>query len=388
MPRRRSSTRSSVRAVRRRPAYRRRPVRRRAPLARTYPRRPIPLGITSLSKTIRKVPFLMAHIDPFLPVVRGVKVPDSNTMESDTVQCSDEYSFTVTTGTNVKCVAFNPAITSTVVPATEGAGAWTWPVTFGGGVDVAQLTNIQAASTAYRTVAHGIRISSTLAPTTATGFVHVAVYAPGTYNATTWPFPTTLSQLRDLAFYRKVTLASLTQNPLTVVNKFLDQTAFRYYDCAEATAGYTNAGRSGFQITHSWATIFVAVEGAPSASNALGIEMILHAETLSKSGATNTCSPAAPGNPGLMAAAGHMAANTTATHFESEQGSVFAQAADAVSEGLSAGAEGVARWGVDQLRNAAENSVYAGAGAVLNYAAGRIVNGGIPGVNNQNRLTN
>ena len=107
MPRRRSTTRSSARAYRRRPSYRRRPVRRRASVARVYPRRPAPLGLTSLSKTIRKVPFLMAHIDPFLPVVRGVKVPDSNTMESDTALCTDEYSFTITTGTNVKCVAFN-----------------------------------------------------------------------------------------------------------------------------------------------------------------------------------------------------------------------------------------------------------------------------------------
>ena len=68
---------------------------------------PCSLGLTSLSKTIRKVPFLMAHIDPFLPVVRGVKVPDSNTMESDTALCTDEYTGTITTGTNVKCFAFN-----------------------------------------------------------------------------------------------------------------------------------------------------------------------------------------------------------------------------------------------------------------------------------------
>lgn len=279
----------------------------------------------------------MAHIDPFLPVVRGVKVPDTNTMESDTVLCTDEYSFTITTGTNVKCAAFNPALTSAVVPGIEGAGAWTWPAALTGGIDVAQVANIAAASTAYRAVAHGIRISSTLAPTTATGFVHIAIYSPSTYASATWPFPTTLSQMRDLPFYRKVTLASLTQSPLTVVNKFLDQTAFRYTDPYEAAGGFQNTSRGNFQITHSWATIFVAVEGAPSASNALGIEMILHAETISKAGASNNNSPAAPGNPGLMAAAGHMAANTNASHFESEQGSIFAQATDAISEGLQAG---------------------------------------------------
>ena len=64
------------------------------------------------------------------------------------------------------------------------------------------------------------------------------------------------------AVYRKVTLASLTQSPLTVVNKFLDQTAFRYIDTTEATAGFTNASRANFHITHSWGTIFVALDGA------------------------------------------------------------------------------------------------------------------------------
>lgn len=384
MPRRRSTTRSSARAYRRRPSYRRRPVRRRASVARVYPRRPAPLGLTSLSKTIRKVPFLMAHIDPFLPVVRGVKVPDSNTMESDTALCTDEYSFTITTGTNVKCAAFNPSLTSTVVGSTEGAGAWTWAAAFAGGTDVAQLANIQAASTAFRTVAHGIRISSTLAPTAATGFVHIAVYSPSTYGATTWPFPTTLSQMRDLPFYRKVTLASLTQSPLTVVNKFLDQTAFRYTDPSEQSAGYANTSRGNFHITHSWATIFVAVEGAPSASNALGIEMILHTETISKAGATNSSSPAAPGNSRLMESAAHMAANTEASHFESEQGTLYQRATDAVSEGLQAGAENIAEWGAGVLRHATERAVYTGAGMLFNAVAARV---GTQNVNGQYRLT-
>ncbi|AYP28703.1 MAG: putative capsid protein [Cressdnaviricota sp.] len=386
MPRRRSTARSSARSAKRRPSYSRRPARRRVQAGRTVSRRPIPLGMTSLSKTIRKVPFLMAHVDPFLPVVRGVKVPDTNTMESDTFVCADEYSATITSGTAVKAFAFNPAITSSCVPSVEGAGAWTWPVTYTGGIDVVQLGNIQAASTAYRTVAHGIRISSTLAATAATGFVHVAIYSPATFGEATWPFPTTIGQMRDLPFYRKVTLSSLTQSPLTVVNKFLDQTAFRYYDARETTAGYANSSKNFFQITHSWATIFVAIEGAPAASTCLGIEMILHGEAICKAGSSNSASPAAPGNPGLMAAAGTMAANTPATHFESEQGSVFQQATDAIQEGLSAGAENVAQWGVNQLRHSAENSVYVAGGVALNYLTQR----GRPSINinGQTRLTN
>lgn len=389
MPRRRSSARSGAYSRKRRTTFTRRPARRRASSIRQAPRRPAPLGLTSLSKTIRKVPFLMSHIDPFLPIVRGVKVPDSNTMESDTASLNDEFSMTLTSGANVKAILFNPAMTSTAVPSVEGAGAWAWPAAYGGGLDVNQLANVQAGSTAWRAVAHGIRISSTLAATAATGFVHIAVYAPGTYGSGTWPFPTTIAQMRDLPFYRKVTLSSLTQSPLTVVNKFLDQTAFRYSDTQEGSAGFSASGRSGFQVVHSWATIILAVEGAPTGTS-LGIETTLHIETLAKVGGTNNSSRAAPGNPGLMAAAGAMAAGTPATHFESEQGSLFAQAGEAISEGLQAGAQGVAEWGATHLRNAARDTVYYGAAAVLNAVAPR---GGRPRVGTQNvngqyRLTN
>jgi len=388
MPRRRSSARSGAYSRKRRTTYTRRPARRRASSIRQAPRRPAPLGLTSLSKTIRKVPFLMAHIDPFLPIVRGVKVPDSNTMESDTAMLNDEWSMTLVSGSNVKAILFNPSITSTSVPSVEGAGSWAWPATYTGGLDCAQLANIQASSTAYRTVAHGIRISSTLAATAATGFVHIAVYAPGTFGQITWPFPTTVGQMRDLPFYRKVTLSSLTQSPLTVVNKFLDQTAFRYSDANEITGGFANANRNQFQITHSWATIIVAVEGAP-AGTSLGIEATLHIETLAKVGGTNNSSRAAPGNPGLMAAAGAMAAGTPATHYESEQGSLFAQATDAISEGLQAGAQGVAEWGASNLRTAARDTVYYGAAAVLNAVSSRgRARVGTQNVNGQYRLTN
>ena len=344
----------------------------------------MPTGLQSVSKTIRKIPFLMAQIDPFLPVVRGVKVPDANTMESGTVQVQDEATLN-TVATQVNGWIFNPALTSYVVPGTSGAGSWTWPATYGGGLDVSTLAQFQAAYTATRCVAHGIRLSCLLAPTTVTGFVHVAVYAPGTFGAPTWPFPTTIAAMRDLPHYRKVTLASLTQNPLTVVNKFLDQTAFRYIDSNETNAGYNNSSRMVFQVTHSWASIIVAIEGAPTAS-ALGVEVVQHHEALARAGTSNGSSPAAPPQPAVMNAAANIAADAQATHFESEQGSVFQQASDAVQNGVRAGAENVLNAAAPHLGRMAEHAVYGATAAVINYGVSRA--GGMPGINNQNRLTN
>jgi len=386
---RRRSSRSYARAPRRyRPSSRR--TSRSTVTVRAVAARPstskgtrIPTGLQSVSKTIRKIPFLMAQIDPFLPVVRGVKVPDANTMESSTVQIQDETTLN-TVSTQVNGWIFNPSVTSYVVPGTSGAGSWTWPAAFAGGLDVATLASFQAQNTGTRVVAHGIRLSSLLAPTTVTGFVHVAVYAPATFGAPTWPFPTTIAAMRDLPHYRKVTLASLTQSPLTIVNKFLDQTAFRYISTDETFGGWNNTGRSAFQITHSWASIIVAIEGAPTAS-ALGVEVIQHHETLTRAGQSNGSSPAAPPQPSVMNSAANIAADTQATHFESEQNSVFQQAADAVTAGAQAGAENILNAGMAHLSRMSEGAVYAGTAALINYGAQRAV--GLPGINNQARLT-
>lgn len=387
---RRRSYRPSGRSSRRyRPTSRR--SYRAAPRVRVIAARPstsrmvVPTGLQSVSKTIRKIPFLMAQIDPFLPVVRGVKVPDANTMESSTVQIQDEATLNTVTA-QVNGWIFNPAITSYVVAGTSGAGSWAWPAAYAGGTDVSTLASFQAAYTATRCVAHGIRLSCLLAPTTVTGFVHVAVYAPGTFGATTWPFPTTIAAMRDLPHYRKVTLASLTQNPLTITNKFLDQTAFRYIDSAETTAGFNNSSRTSFQVTHSWASIIVAIEGAPTAS-ALGVEVIQHHECLAKAGTSNGSSPAAPPQPGVMNAAANIAADAQATHFESEQQSVFQQATDAVQAGVRAGAENVFNAAAPHLARAGERAVYGATAAIINYGMNRARGGGMPGINDQNRLT-
>lgn len=346
----------------------------------------LPTGLQSVSKTIRKIPFLAAQIDPFLPSVRGVKVPDANTMESGTVQIQDEYTCQSVVST-VNGWIFNPFITSLAVPGNQGTSSWTWPLAYGGGIDAATTAQFAAAYTATRCVAHGIRLSCLLAPTTVTGFVHVCVYAPSTFGATTWPFPTTIAAMRDLPHYRKVTLASLTQNPLTIVNKFLDQTAFRYVSSDETAAGYTNTSRSNFQVTHSWGSILVAIEGAPTAA-ALGVEIIQHHETLARAGTSNGSSPAAPPQPDVMNAAANISADAPATHFETEQNSVMQQAADAVSSGVRAGAENVLNAALPHISRVAENAVYTGTAALLSYGARRAgYGGGMPGINDQNRLT-
>ena len=79
-----------------------------------------------------------------------------------------------------------------------------------------------------RSVAHGIKITCPLNLTTAAGYVHIASYTLNTQGKSTWALPTTVAGIQDLPGYKRVTLQSLTQNPLIVVNKFL-----RDYKCLD-----------------------------------------------------------------------------------------------------------------------------------------------------------
>jgi len=320
--------------------------------------------------------FLMGQIDPFDSNVKGAKVPDSNTMMSDTINVNDTFTVGVTTGGNVRCYAFNVWPRGAVVQSTEGGLGWTWTAAYGGTFDLTRLPDITSSYTGIRCVSQGVRLSATLAPTTATGFVHIGVYAASTYGEASWPFPTGIAGLVDLPWYRKVTLASLTQSPITIVNKFLDQTAFRYEDPDQAAGGFVNTNRGEFHIPHSWATILVAFEGTPSGS-LVSVETVHHFEALPLHSTLTTATPAASANPTVMNAAGNVSARVPATHFESEQAGMMSQAAAAVSEGMQTGLSNLA----SALGEAALN-----AGA--NYVQGMIAPNtpGLPGVNNQNRL--
>lgn len=374
---------------RRRYTRRRSYSRTRTPYRRQYRRRYVPSVRKHGVNFIQNNPFLLGQIDPFMDTVKGLKIPDQNTMQSETLTVQDEFSlvFPTPVGTeNVRAFLFNTGPTSVFVESSAGTGSWVWGASFTGGSDMATFSNISNSYEALRLGANGVRISSPVAPTTATGFVHVCIYAPSTYGATTWPFPTSIGQMRDLPWYRKITLAALTQNPLTIVNKFLDQTAFRYTDPDETFSGFANSNKNSFQITHSWASILVVVEGVPTGQTVLTAETIHHFEALPKFGTSSSANPAAPSDPQQMEAGARISQVAPATHMESEQANVLNAAQGAV-EGIVTGfLEGVGSRGREAANVAGQAAVSMGMMALANRARG--VGPGIGGVNNdQYRLT-
>lgn len=75
-------------------------------------------------------------------------------------------------------------------------------------------TAYDAAIELTRPVAHAVRLSCPLAPTQASGFVHMALATETNWGSTLWQFPNTVAQMSGCQHYKRVTLASLTQSLL------------------------------------------------------------------------------------------------------------------------------------------------------------------------------
>jgi len=194
--------------------------------------------------------FLIAQIDPFSRSSMHVRVPDDSTAPSSSFYAYDENTLGTTAATTAgwaNAMYFYPnAVIVGATATSASASTWTWTASYGGTVAISKAATIQAQYKLCRPVAHGIRITCGLAPTSTTGYVHVGLYSMNLYNASTWSLPTSITDLSELPFYRRLTLAALTQTPLVIANKFLDQTAFRYV--ATTSDEVFNANRGNFQV--------------------------------------------------------------------------------------------------------------------------------------------
>nr|UOF82343.1 capsid protein [Cressdnaviricota sp.] len=378
--------RSSRRVTRRRrPSYRSGRTYRRS-YRRTYTRRTpktscppceCPKELTPSAK------FIMAQLDPFEEVVQGAKVPDSNTIASMANTDVDIVPLASTgVATDLIGMAFRPQYTWGTVLATPG-GSLSWGAAYATNAsNRSKRAKFIQAVELVRPVAHAIRISSQLPPTNASGFVHIGLSIEANFTDLTWKYPKTIAEMSNLQYYKRVTVASLTQSPFTCINKWLDDTAFRYSD---PTADLSTGTGISFQTDYGWATIVVLVEGAPINSTVLSVEHLILTEGIPQRDSVVFGSPAAPNNPAAMSAAGAAVSQTQPFHTEAQQESY-------IQQGITIATENAARAGRRVFEEVAmpliARTSYALAGTAvqmgLNALTGR---GGLPGVNNNpNRL--
>lgn len=387
-------------------SYRRRYGRRRSYPRRSYSystRRAAPRvrrrrATTTRRKTVKadcKCPpgaldpgqkFLLAQADPFEQKVLGAKIPDSNTIPSVPVCISELRSLTLP-GTNPdlpQCYAFLPGFTNgIVVSVNNNPSSWQWAGAFGGTLSWGKASDFRSSFESTRPVAHGLRISCPLAPTSTTGFVHLAVAVETFDGVTSWPYATNVADMSGYSWYKRVTLASLTQSPLTIINKYIDETAFRY--SSASTPGYANATPMEFHTPWSWGALMVAIEGHPVGVPPLQFEMILHHESIPKNTSVLLGSTAAEYSPSVLGSASHMVANSDFAHTEDQQESHIRNSlSTAFQSGVSqAGNVAMERIILPAAQSLGYNLAGRAISAGLSFVAGR----GISGVNSSpNRL--
>lgn len=307
-------------AYRRKASYRRSPIKRRRRSYRRAARRAPARAYTKRRRRSMAKPkiskFVLAQLDPFSDKVQGAKIPDSNTQPSAVTTVEDEWPLSTgaTYGTNV--TVLRPFVESMSVPAATVASAtsWTWAASFGGGVDSSKLTSVATNNILVRTVAYGARISCAMSPNNVTGYVHICLAPINNYLSATWSFPTSVSDMQNSPFYKRYPLATLTQRPLKVVSKILDENAYRYI--SPTSPGDGNAGGANHLAHSGWAPIMIAVTGAPLNSNPVSVESILHLECIPNVASSNGVSPAASNDARQMEYATNVATHNPAGFLE------------------------------------------------------------------------
>lgn len=333
----RRGTSTKRRSVRRRPVTRRRSYRR--PVRRYTRRASTPNPRKEMTGTGHGDKYIKAFIDPFMADVDGVKIPDSNAQPSVPLKALDTWDVTADSTYGSMVYAFNPHLASAQVFATMASTTtWSWGTSFGQTNPSNKLTNLRNDQELFRPVAHAVRVTSGLAPTAATGFVHVCVFSQATYNQSTWTYPTSIAQMQNVPGYKRIPLGRLTSEGLLIVNRPMDVTAQRYVDTDSPYIG--NAATMEFHTGLQWCSILVAVTGAPISSTSATCENVIHLECIPRANAISQSTPAAKYNVTALGGASNAASKARAAVLDSEKGIRASEVVQAAAQGIQASAGG------------------------------------------------
>lgn len=301
------------------------------------------LGSSTMTSSRKLGKYPLSQIDPFDERVSGVKLPDANTVPSASLCLQDEVILPTVLQT-CACFAFLPMPSAQSVTAVSAtASTWAWPSGYTVSANTKNATVI-SSYTALRPIAHAIRLSCGTAPTTTVGFVHIGLGPVDGQAATGWAstkgMPTSLADMSNLGWYRRYPLSMFTQKTLTVVNKFLDDTSQRYMSSSAANGGYGTAGATTNSFGVNWCTVFVAVEGVATGTNALNADIIMHLEGLPSIGGLIQASPAAPSDPREFDNTSFAAANVAAAHWDDEAAANARQFVNGMNEAAAVSGSG------------------------------------------------
>jgi len=318
-----------------------------------------------------KTKYLTALANPFHPNSYGIRIPDSNTVPSQSFYSLETQQITssATAGWATAQLYFpNLQYQGANGIGTSGT-VWGWGANYlAQDFGNAQVwVNTAMNYSAIRPVAHGIKITAIQALTAITGTLHYGYGPMVVNNQVTWTGPVSIAQMQRLTGYGRVAISSLSQKPLVLVNRPLDVTSQRYVAPGDTQLGTVDGG---FDFANQWCCIYIAIEGASPVSTAiLEIDSLIHYEgivaTAGNAGIISTGQDAEPYNPTVIGAAAHMLADSSPTiNEDADWDAIAVKALDAFESATQGAVGGYASFGIP---GAVAGGLY---GAVRGYVRG------------------
>lgn len=270
-----------------------------------------------------------ALTNPFSDHARGAKIPDADSSRSVAMQIVDLNTFDADANGRL-AVSFVGSMGGTVTAAAtmNSTQVTAWSTT----AALSDYTTLTGALDKYRIVSWGIRVYSTLAPTSRSGWFKVITLperfaTPFTYNS---------------GFFEEVKAYPMTEDSVHWISKPI----------GSSWKEYSTFASTGFL---AWDNVIVVAAGLPaSAVGALCVEVVYNIEAQPKLGSLtgSAATPAADYKPHVLTAS----AKTLARHGGSHAGNAFGAV--------------IASFAESALRSAA-NAVVPGLGNVLSGLKGR-----------------
>lgn len=244
-------------------------------------------------------PYVLAHCNPFLAEVSGIRVPDEHTYPTATVALRATQAVE-TNSVGLAAVAYRPTIkyyqgVSTYeatyeeikcphekMPKVGVDPSTSWSTaTY---IDMPQREQLASQFSGYRVVAAGLRITGEGALISAKGHLAV-VHCPSDTTSDTKGYsywPTSEANAQNFPLYEKFPISELSVKPLIVPFRRLDSMSYVFHDLDTNTASKAANSPMGT----GWCDVILFVSGADSSTVILSTEIILHLE-LSHQGSTS-----------------------------------------------------------------------------------------------------
>lgn len=226
-------------------------------------------------------PAVLAKINPFLSGCAGMRSPDDFGYPTGTGEMRNSYGLPQTNGFGYSAAIYTPFVnTGQFVPASIGSGGViTWAA--GATTGMSQATSLANISSAYRTVGWGIRITTDLSLTNASGHIWVGHF-PLNSRSNNWPYygcPVTEAQVAGLPLSEKFSLVELAERPIIVPGRAFDDGIYRFRDSQNISESYS---ATFIESTPGWCGIIVYAAGLPASTSTypLNIEVVNHVEYL------------------------------------------------------------------------------------------------------------